>query len=452
MRLLSLFFILIFGSICIRLTEGTVYHVKPVKPLSSCPGNSSCPPGQLCHTMDYLAEHSSEFFSSDHVNVTLIFLCGVHNYTKDLIVQNLHSFVMKGAAESRENVIIDHHFVMQAGKPNCTRILFFNVDFVSITNLTMRCPAIGLFKESQITVRSCNLYGYPGIKESLSFINITGRGSQALLDNCTFEENCFVKSDFSDGIIISNSRFQSYRHQLYSIIAALSSVVTLAGNVNFTNGSIGMYSSMDTSSGTAVFLQTIHPELKSLLNITTGATVYFINITCSGYGGAVYGHNAMMHIGAKARVVFMNNIAFCGAVSMLNGMITVGAESCVIFTYNNAVNGGAIYLQSGTLIIDSEANLTFSHNSADNGGALALVNSTVHVNSSGIKFYDNRASFGGAIVFTYGTMIISTNKSVKFVMNSAQVKGGALYIEAGVRPTIIVDNYSKLLLFNNSAF
>ena len=180
MRLLSLFFILIFGSICIRLTEGTVYHVKPVKPLSSCPGNSSCPPGQLCHTMDYLAEHSSEFFSSDHVNVTLIFMCGVHNYTKDLIVHNLHSFVMKGAAESRENVIIDHQFVMQAGKPNCTRILFFNVDFVSITTLTMRCPAIGLFKESQITVRSCNLYGYPGFKEILSFINITERGSQAL--------------------------------------------------------------------------------------------------------------------------------------------------------------------------------------------------------------------------------------------------------------------------------
>ena len=101
-----LFFISIFGSVCVRLTEGTVYHVKPVKHLTSCPGNSSCRRGQLCHTMDYLAEHSSEFFSPDHVNVTLIFMCGVHNFTKDLIVQNLHSFVMKGAAESREEC---HH-------------------------------------------------------------------------------------------------------------------------------------------------------------------------------------------------------------------------------------------------------------------------------------------------------------------------------------------------------
>ena len=101
MRLLSLFFILIFGSICIRLSEGKVYYIKPVKYHSSRPGNSSCPSGQLCYTMDYLADHSSEFFSPDHVNVTLIFMCGVHNYTKDLVVQNFHSFVMKGAEKSR---------------------------------------------------------------------------------------------------------------------------------------------------------------------------------------------------------------------------------------------------------------------------------------------------------------------------------------------------------------
>ena len=109
MRPLSLFFTFLFGSICIRLAEGKIIHVKPVKHLISCPGNSSCPTGRLCYTMDYLAEHGSEFFSPDHVNVTLIFMCGVHNYTKNLTVQNLHYFVMKGAAESRENVVIDHH-------------------------------------------------------------------------------------------------------------------------------------------------------------------------------------------------------------------------------------------------------------------------------------------------------------------------------------------------------
>ena len=94
---------ILIGSICTP-TKDKVYYVLPY------PRNkSSCQHGQLCHTMDYLAEHSDEFFSSDHVNITLIFMRGIHNYTKDMTVQNLHSFVMKGATKSRENVILDHH-------------------------------------------------------------------------------------------------------------------------------------------------------------------------------------------------------------------------------------------------------------------------------------------------------------------------------------------------------
>ena len=428
-----------------------VYHVSPTEPLSSCPGNSSCPPGQLCHTMDYLADHSSEFFSPHHVNLTLLYMCGVHNYTKGLVVQNLHSFVIKGAAaETRENVIIDHQLHMEVGEPKCTVIRFFNVSFVNITTLTMRCPAI-YFEESHIIVKSSNLYGYSGISDRISFISIAGRDSHALLNNCTFKENCFVRSDSSDGIIVSNSTFQSYRHQSQSIIMAYSSVVTLIGNVNFSNRISGIPSSIVTS-GTAVFLQTTHPKLISSLNITTGATVYFVNLTCSSFGGAVNGHKAMMHIGTKARVVFMNNTAGLagGAVYIWGGMITVGAESSVIFTYNYASEGGAIGLNYGTLIVEGEANLNFSHNSADNGGALELTSSTAHVNMSGIEFYDNKASkHGGAIYFIYSKINI---KSVNFIMNSAVVKGGAIFIETGVECSIIVGNYSKLLFFNNSAF
>ena len=175
LSLLSPIFIFLLVYVLAETKKGIVYYISPTEHLSSCPGNSSCPPGQLCHIMDYLAERSSEFFSPDHINVMLIFMCGVHNYTKDLIVQNLHSFVMKGAAESRGNVIIDS---VQVGKPNCTVIQFFNVSFVNIITLTMRCPAIDL-KKTHITVKSSHFYGYPGINELLSFINISGRGSQA---------------------------------------------------------------------------------------------------------------------------------------------------------------------------------------------------------------------------------------------------------------------------------
>ena len=540
--------ILIVGliSILVETEEGArvIYYVSPTEPLSSCPGNSSCPPGQLCHTINYLVEHGSKLFSPDHINVTLIFMCGIHNYTKDLTVQNLHSFVMKGAAESKENVIIDHQFATQLGKPNCTNIQLFNISFVNITTLTMICPSISL-NTSLISVKSSNLYGYTGTKESLSFINITGRGSQALLDNCTFKENCFIVSNFSDGIIVSDSTFQSYRHQFMSIIMAFSSVVTLAGNVNFTDRlSIKERYSSHTH-GTAIFLRTIHSELKSSLNITTGATVYFVNLTnhhSNLNGGAVYAENGVISIGVKAKVVFMHNVASHsgGAVYLKTGTIIVGADSNVLFTHNvahnnsgaillsngtmnidnnaslifyhnyaywkggafyldngkmiintnasltfyhndvhskggafyldngkmiintNATlkfyynqahwNGGALYLDNGEMIINTSASLTFSKNSATHGGAAYLINSTIHVDTDAIHFHGNSGYWGGAIYFRYGTMYINSNRSVKFIANAAQLQGGAIFIETGVRSSIIVDNSAKLLFFHNYAF
>ena len=428
MKSFFLYSILIVGLISIlgETEEGVVYYVSPTEQLSSCAGNtSSCPPGQLCHTMDYLVENSNKFFSPDHVNVTLIFMCGVHNYTKDLTVQSLHSFVMKGAAESKENVIIDHQFGAQLGKPNCTIIQFFNISFVNITTLTMICPSINL-KDSLITVKSSNLYGYTGIKEILSFINITGSGSQALLDNCTFKENCFVSSNFSAGITIRNSTFQSYKHESGSMIAAYSSVVTLAGYVNFTNGITGINRTL-YSSGAAVFLRTTHPEFNSSLNITTGATVYFVNLTSNNYGGAVYGEDGVMSIGVKAKVVFIHNVA--------------------------AYNGGAVYVVNGVISIGVKAKVVFMHNVAYSGGAIYLVSSRIHVDTDAIHFYNNNCGMhGGAMYFVYAIMHIKSNTSVMFITNTAQVQGGAIYIESGVSSSIIVDNSAKLLFFNNSAF
>ena len=74
------------------------------------------------------------------------------------------------------------------------------------------------------------------------------------------------------------------------------------------------------------------------------------------------------------------------------------------------------------------------------------------MDTSGILFHNNRGSFGGALHFFCSTMNISSNNSVKFIINTAQVKGGAISIGTGIQPSIIVGNYSKLLLFNNSAF
>ncbi|MCG8621095.1 MAG: hypothetical protein MJE68_03700, partial [Proteobacteria bacterium] len=80
---LFIFLVLLGGFVC--ESESVVYHVLPTKPIDSCPGNgSSCPLDQHCLKMDQLMEHNSKLFSSDYVNVILVFVCGVHNYTKDL--------------------------------------------------------------------------------------------------------------------------------------------------------------------------------------------------------------------------------------------------------------------------------------------------------------------------------------------------------------------------------
>ena len=63
-------------------------------------------------------------------------------------------------------------------------------------------------------------------------------------------------------MIVSNSIFQLYRHQSQSIIEAFCSVVTLTGNVNFTDSStLGIHSSFQGVFGTAVYLKPLMPNL-----------------------------------------------------------------------------------------------------------------------------------------------------------------------------------------------
>ena len=54
--------------------------------------------------------------------------------------------------------------------------------------------------------------------------------------------------------------------------------------------------------------------------------------------------------------------------------------------------------------------------------------------------------------FEHTIMHIKSNTSVMFITNTAHLQGGAIYIESGVNSSIIVNNSTKLLFFNNSAF
>ena len=463
-----------------------VYHVLPTDPISSCPGSSSCPPNQLCHTMNYLVEHSSKLFTPRYVNVTLIFLCGAHNYTKDLTIQGLHSFTMKGAIDSKDNTIVNMLSITPKGRSKCTTIHYFNVSFVTITTLTIRCPSMTL-ENGLISVKNSDFYGYPDTEKILSFINILGSGSQASLEKCIFKENCFLVSNMSAGVIVSNSMFQSYRHRIGSIIKAFSSHITLTGNVSFTDSHTGAIN-VNTSNGTAVLLKTTHIGIQSCLNITTSANIRFVNLSCSGLGGAVYILNGVINVGAKANVVFLQNIAHWsgGAVWLHDAIMNISVNSTVVFAHHSAprYNGGTIWLYNGLLNIDTNASVIIrdssaydqggaihliygalniknnasviiSHSYATRGGALYLYRSTIHVDRfANILFYNNTATQGGAIYFYYGFLYINTHRVVQFTKNSAQLEGGAIYIKAANHSasTVTVDNSTKLLFSDNFAF
>ena len=70
-----------------------------------------------------------------------------------------------------------------------------------------------------------------------------------------------------------------------------------------------------------------------------------------------------------------------------------------------------------------------------------------------IHFYNSRGLHGGAIYISVASLYINSNTSVKFIMNTGQIEGGAISIGACIPSScIILDNFSKLLFFNNSGF
>ena len=462
-------------------------------------------------------EHSRKFFSSGNISVTLSFMCGIHTYTKDMSLQDLHSFAINGATGNKENVIIDMLRQVklqstQVRKENCTNIHFLNIKHVMIAAVTMHCPSINI-ESGILTVKNSNFYGpgYRNTNEILSSINITTRNSQALLDNCNFKENCFLMSNYSVNLTISNSTFQSYKHEWCSIISTLSSIVTLTGYVNFTDSVTGFQHPNYKSSGTAISMRATDLKLNSSLNIATGATVHFINLTCSNNGGAVYVEEAVINIGARAKVVFLHNVATSGgALHLLDGSLNVGTQSNVTFAHNKAngdgtiylhngemninpssthmgfkytatqCNGGAVAIHNGSLNIDTNTYMTFSENFADDrggavflskgkwnistnasvnfkhnfaftGGAIYLENSKLNFNANAILFYNNSATRGGAIFSYDGVTLINCNHIANFSMNFAVV-GGAFFIIGINHRSISVVNSSKLLFYNNSAF
>ena len=71
----------------------------------------------------------------------------------------------------------------------------------------------------------------------ISIINITG--SEAALEDCRFQDNCFVRLQSQGILTISNCLFHSYNHVRNSIVAMQNSTITLSEIVIFINNTVG---------------------------------------------------------------------------------------------------------------------------------------------------------------------------------------------------------------------
>ena len=134
---LVLFLIRLLAVLNLPTTAGVVYYVKPTEP---CAHNSSCPSNETCHTMDHYASNSSYYFSPDLINVTLYFMCGVHNCTQHMDISDLERFIMIGTL-GRNHVTIYMPIPIQV--PNDPQnsgnrtYRFANVSILRIENVTL---------------------------------------------------------------------------------------------------------------------------------------------------------------------------------------------------------------------------------------------------------------------------------------------------------------------------
>ena len=131
-------------------------------------------------------------------------------------------------------------------------------------------------------------------------------------------------------------------------------------------------------------------------------SVFFIHNSKSRYGAAIYSrHESIINITRGAYVHFINNSANSGgAVYMLHTVLEISENANVSLVGNQANGGpgGAIFSEHSMIKIKKKCHYSLVNNTAKYGGAIKLTNAhfQVYANSL-INFIGNSAESGGAI-------------------------------------------------------
>ena len=457
--------LLILISQCLPTTAGVVYYVNPTE--RPCAQNNSCPPNKICHIMDYFASNSTYYFSTNLTNVTLYFMCGIHNCTKHIDVRNLQSFAIIGTA-GREKVTINMPITTEIPHDpknigNRTYI-FTNVSNVRFENATINFISLSFEGNNcHLIAKHVDFRGYIGfLSPMVSVINITG--SEATLNDCTFQNNCFIRIQLYAILTINDCIIHSYNHAVFSAVVVHNSTITLASSVSFINNTVGNDQYSVVVGGAISFNSgyTSTVPTYSAFNISAGARVFFLNNTAARCGGAIYMTFTVMSInsdscmnftGNRVAVVY-NGLGTAGAMYIQQSQIIATKANLILFSENVAYMGGAMVLIESSFFISKCNKVLFVKNTAlSEGGAVHIFNTSyITVDTySKLMFYNNSAHQGGALHLEISGLVkVGSDSHIEFRYNSAITYGGAIYVD-DKRCLFTFSNYSSMVLFEKNS-
>ena len=202
----------------------------------------------------------------------------------------------------------------------------------------------------------------------------------------------------------------------------------------------------------------IYSNLLIDVKFNANSTTTFIH-NSADYGGALcFENNADMIFKGNSKIKFINNKAdqSGGAVHCTHtANITIQENCTILFDDNGAqYRGGAMYFSifSGiTIDKSSRANVIFSNNNAVNGGAIHIDSSSNIIlgGKSTVMFINNTATNGGTIHCYNNSEVIFEGYINVALVNNIAIQGGAIYSENFCN--ISLEQNSELAIVNNTA-
>lgn len=265
------------------------------------------------------------------------------------------------------------------------------------------------------------------------------RGSaevNAEFKNCTFS-SCEATSGFGGGIWIN-----TVNHNLTF------DGCTMSGNTG-TKGGGFIY---NQNSGAVIYRNCTFENNATSSSNGLGGAIYasgagqvdFYNTTLSGNGtDAQAQHGGVIWMGGTIEVamhdgctVSNNKASSRGGAILVDGTVTFRADS-VLFSGNNAANGGVIHVNGGTAFVNA---CEFSENSATNGAALRATSTSADnraiIIATGCLFDANKpagaGNGGGCVNVDVHSRTLIANSTIR---NTSGGNGAALSINNGAAGT-----------------